>query len=545
MHSGLPDGNLNERLLNVLGELAINRNLLYHPDCIPYITSLLKAGANPNVQNQGGKTLLHYVAESNDTNGIIFLLKAGANPNVLDQSGKTPLQYITEDECFQAIQPFLSGPESDHSSDNENQEILKPGNYHLKEDPKYNLDDSYKNAENQNDQAPSDDTEYGSDDNDKTVSDKASCDTEDKDSNSGSSDYLFLEDSLSMKLKIPLTTDEQKSIDKFCEGIRGITAQNKQRSEESILESIEKIVEDYLEEGVRLNSCCSCCGKTVTNLIFEEIEGVVDQLRVNPRSSTAIINTHYYTDESDGNEYKADEYEASDIIIKRITSNLLLKGGRGKEFFFGDTELANKHYDFDYLKNLDEQYQNRKEELKSIACEGIVGRKKQAQKEEPEKVEVDNGYFYVKYPQGSAIEPAKILNNEKAKGFNLKVSILQIGKNVVRVEKNEDGKRNYTDVLHGDIEMSFTTEVGEISIHLCPSKESNKKIEVKIDDENKAKFNKLKDKSSLGKNCLLEGESVSEVIGKSVERNDGVETTKDVSSALKQVRLPQKVRHKG
>ncbi|KAF5269441.1 hypothetical protein FQR65_LT12766 [Abscondita terminalis] len=320
--------------------------------------------------------------------------------------------------------------------------------------------------------------------------------------------------------------DEQELIDKFCEEIR---------------ESIEKIVDEYLKEGIRLNSSWSNGNEkgdkeNVTSLIFKEMEGVISQLRVNPRSSTAMLNTHDYTDESDGDEYKADEYKTADIIIKRITSNLLLKGGMGQEFLSGDTELTNKHYDFDYLNGLNKQYEDRKEELKSIAYEGIVGRDGQAKKGKLEAVEIDNQYFYVKYSQDSIIEPVKIFNKAEAlkdKALNLKVSILQIGESIVRVEDIEDGKRNYTDVLKSSIEMSFTTEVGKINIYLSPSKEGGNKIEVEIDEKNKAKFNKLKDKSSLGKDCLLEGENVSEVISKNFKMSDSVsteltETTKDV-----------------
>lgn len=335
-----------------------------------------------------------------------------------------------------------------------------------------------------------------------------------------------------MKLEIPLTTSEDGLISEFCKKIKGITAQNKQEPEENILESIERIVNEYLEEGLRLNSSWSNGNEkgdkeTVTSLIFKEMEEVIAQLRVNPRSSTAMLNTHDYTDESDG-----DEYKASDIIIKRIISNLLLKGGMGQEFLSGDTELTNKHYDFDYLDDLNKQYKDRKEELISIACEGIVNKSKQTH-EYDFKAEIDNRYFYVKYSQDSIIEPTKILN--KAKALNLKVSILQIGESIVRVEGTKDGKRNYTDVLKGSIKMSFTTEVGEINIYLSPSKEGGNKIEVEIDDESEARLNKLKaEKKSLGENCLLGGKSVLEAIeDKGFKKNGNVsteptETTKDV-----------------
>ncbi|WP_375316053.1 hypothetical protein [Wolbachia endosymbiont (group A) of Colletes cunicularius] len=83
--------------------------------------------------------------------------------------------------------------------------------------------------------------------------------------------------------------------------------------------------------------------------------------------------------------------------------------------------------------------------------------------------------------------------------------------------------------------MSFTTEVGEISIYLSPSKEGGNKIEVEIDDESKARLNKLKaEKKSLGENCLLGGKSVLEAIeDKGFKKNgnvptESIETIKDV-----------------
>ncbi|CAG5057164.1 unnamed protein product [Parnassius apollo] len=54
--------------------------------------------------------------------------------------------------------------------------------------------------------------------------------------------------------------------------------------------------------------------------------------------------------------------------------------------------------------------------------------------------------------------------------------------------------------------MSFTTEVGEISINLCPNEKDSNKTEVRLVDE--VRFNKLENKSSLGQNCLLGGKSV-------------------------------------
>ncbi|WP_341814202.1 MULTISPECIES: ankyrin repeat domain-containing protein [unclassified Wolbachia] len=522
---------LDKRLSDILGWLAIDRGILN--DYIQRIMFLLQAGANPNVQNQDGKTLLHYVAERNDTDGIGFLLKAGADRNVQDQSGKTPFEYVTEHNCLQALKDLgcssndettctkLSDPDPDkdqgyYSDDSRKNEGNGSGddNKTVPTKDKGNLTNNSSNYPNKHndDQTLRDDPGYSSGDDNKTISTEPSdCDRKDEDSSCSSSDHLFLEDLLSMKLEIPLTTSEEGLIKDFCEKIRGITAQNKQESEESILESIEKIVNEYLKKGIRLNSSCNNGNEndngdkeTVISLILEEIEGVLNN-RVKPRDETRARERQSdgIADQDDGNEDKVSG------IIESITNKLLLKGGKARQkFFSGNTELA-QNYGSNYINDLSKKYKETKDKLKSIAYESIVGRDRQAQKGEPEEVDIDNVCFYVKYSQDSIIEPVKIFN--KAEDLNLKVGILQVGESIVRVEGTKDGKRNYTDVLESSIKMSFTTEAGEINIYLSPSEKDSNKIEVEIDDESEERLNKLKaEKKSLGENCLLGGKSVLE-----------------------------------
>ncbi|WP_341823225.1 ankyrin repeat domain-containing protein [Wolbachia endosymbiont (group A) of Clivina fossor] len=586
---------LDKRLSDILESNRAPLNNIQH------IILLLEAGANPNVQNrEDGKTLLHYVAEHNDTGGIRFLLGAGANPNVQDQSEKTPLHYAAENNCLQAIELLLKakadqnvqdqsgktpfeyvtehecrqaikdlGYDLDDSHENEGNpttpddsvddcsnssgddsqiESVKLSDCNTEEDSDYHSDGSCENEENStnnssnypnkhnDDQTLRDDPGYSSGDDNKTISTEPSdCDRKDEDSSCSSSDHLFLEDSLSMKLEIPLTTSEEGLIKDFCEKIRGITAQNKQESEESILESIEKIVNEYLKKGIRLNSSCSNGNEndngdkeTVTSLILEEIEGVLNN-RVKPRDETRARERQSdgIADQDDGNEDKVSG------IIESITNKLLLKGGKARQkFFSGNTELA-QNYGSNYINDLSKKYKETKDKLKSIAYEIIVGRDRQAQKGEPEEVDIDNVCFYVKYSQDSIIEPVKIFN--KAEDLNLKVGILQVGESIVRVEGTKDGKRNYTDVLESSIKMSFTTEAGEINIYLSPSEKDSNKIEVEIDDESEERLNKLKaEKKSLGENCLLGGKSVLEAIEEKGFKKNGnvptesIETIKDV-----------------
>ncbi|GHM58947.1 MAG: hypothetical protein sL5_10680 [Candidatus Mesenet longicola] len=71
-------------------------------------------------------------------------------------------------------------------------------------------------------------------------------------------------------------------------------------------------------------------------------------------------------------------------------------------------------------------------------------------------------------------------------------------------------------MLQGIIKVSFTVKIADrtekISILLYSDGENSSKIKVELDEENQEKFDKLKDKSSLGKNCFLGGKSVIQAI---------------------------------
>ena len=59
---------------------------------------LLDAGADPNVQNNDGQTLLHHMAAEGITEyvrheDVEALLNAGADPNLIDKKGWTPAHY--------------------------------------------------------------------------------------------------------------------------------------------------------------------------------------------------------------------------------------------------------------------------------------------------------------------------------------------------------------------------------------------------------------------------------------------------------------------
>lgn len=103
-------------------------------------------------------------------------------------------------------------------------------------------------------------------------------------------DNPFLKDSLFMKLKMSLTQNKQDLIDKCCGEVRGITEQNEQKDIKNTPESIKCIVAKYLEKEVMLNLKCSCCNKTVTNTVFEEIKDLTSGSHISNRSNTFVFD---------------------------------------------------------------------------------------------------------------------------------------------------------------------------------------------------------------------------------------------------------------
>ncbi|WP_341810390.1 hypothetical protein [Wolbachia endosymbiont (group A) of Volucella bombylans] len=348
-------------------------------------------------------------------------------------------------------------------------------------------------------------------------------------------DNPFLKDSLFMKLKMSLTQSKQDLIDKCCGEVRGITEQNEQKDIKNTPESIKCIVAKYLEKEVMLNLKCSCCNKTVTNTVFEEIKDLTSGSHISNRSNTFVFDNFPYQskdkncnkESEDQNCNKKNEVSEEDII-KSIVSNLLLEGGKVKRHnFFDGNEFEQIVTCNGFDDGLSEKCKEIESKLKGLAYESIVNKSKQTQN--VLGVDKDNRYFCIEYSQDSIVEVAEILNNEKAKDLNFRVGILKIGESIVRVENVEEigGKRNYMDVSKGGIEMSFTTEVGEISIYLSPSEKGSNKIKVEIDGENRARLNELKNRGkSLGENCLLGGKSVEEAIEhESFERYGSVPNT--------------------
>lgn len=334
------------------------------------------------------------------------------------------------------------------------------------------------------------------------------------------------------KLEMPFTEDEKILIGKFYKEIEGIVEQHHQdytskKCENSTvvaLRRIECLIDRYLSKDIKLNSCCIGYEYTISNLVLKKMIDISCSIW----RTTAAFRLQY--------EDASDEWDESQDAVLSIISKLLLAGGKIRSDFYSDAGIDPIMYGKD--EAIFQKCKEIKNELKRIARESIINRNEETQGNNLE-VEIDNDRLFIAYPKGSTVEVAKITNSKVSENLNIKDNVLQLGESIVRVESKK-GKRNYIDVLKGDIEMSFTTEVGKISIYLCPGVQDSSKIAVKISDNDRKKLDQLKNKEEIGKSCLLGGITVNEAIeqrffvrfGK-LMRSETISPSKEVSKKTK------------
>ena len=344
------------------------------------------------------------------------------------------------------------------------------------------------------------------------------------------------ENSILMNLANLLTESEKASIDEFHDKMESIMKEfHENRYENSAkvtLEKMEHLIDEYLKRKIKLNLRCDHYECSVSNFILKKIIDIANASSV--MRITPTTRSRY----KDNGEEAIDEWEEALEPLFNIVNKLLLAGAKIESDFYNDGMIDEAMYGSD--EPIFTECKKIKDELKSIAYRGLVNKNEQV-KDNDLKVEIDNNLVLFMWPQDSIVEVAKVMNSKVNENFSIESSILQIGESIIRVE-SIGKKRNYTDVLGDSIEMSFTTEVGEISIHLCPG-DSNI-IKVKLDGENQEKFDKLKDQSSLGESCFLGGKSVLQAVNdKGFERNgriliESAETIKQSNFVVKESGVP-------
>ncbi|MDE5061195.1 MULTISPECIES: hypothetical protein [Wolbachia] len=334
-----------------------------------------------------------------------------------------------------------------------------------------------------------------------------------------------------MGLRILLTENEKFLIDEFYRKMENIVETFRQGKHENstkvALESMEHLIDEYLRRKTKLNLRCNDYEYTVSNFVLSKIIDIA-----NANSVTRITPTTISRYKDPVTEEEAiDEWTESGEVVFSIISKLLLAGAKVEPDFYNDSMVDEIMFYND--EPIFAKCEEIKDELKSIAYESLVNRNEQA-KVDDITVEVDNNLILFQLPQNSIVEVAKIINSKVGNNLNIESGILQIGESIIRVE-SVGGKRNYTDVLEGSIEMSFTTEIGNIGIYFSSSDEDSNKIKVELNEESREKFDRLKDQSSLGKNCLLGGKSVLQAIKDGgFERNGSVCVSIELAETIKQ-----------
>jgi ankyrin repeat protein len=89
------------------GQTLLHMALFY--DCPnDVIQDILASGADINVPNREGKTLLHLAASRLDPDRVRFLIEKGADPDLRDRTGGSPLHELNQE--YSRIQQEYGGP---------------------------------------------------------------------------------------------------------------------------------------------------------------------------------------------------------------------------------------------------------------------------------------------------------------------------------------------------------------------------------------------------------------------------------------------------
>ena len=84
-------------------ENNLNVKPFHYVNAVEHARLLLNAGADINVQNDNGETLLHQAVSSCNVELIKFLLESGADCNIKDDCGRTALYYAADAEIMKTL----------------------------------------------------------------------------------------------------------------------------------------------------------------------------------------------------------------------------------------------------------------------------------------------------------------------------------------------------------------------------------------------------------------------------------------------------------
>lgn len=435
------------------------------------IDLLLEAGADPNIQDNKGKTPLCLAAAKGHYDNTNSLLSKGANPNITSRKGKTPQQIATNKLCYNIEELFLTDKQK--KMNKELYDLLALDSdctKNLKEFlSKHKRDSDLKVVLNIR-------QEMGES---KVFSyvERFAWDNEDLAQElrkifleAGALDYdkniIYRQQKKGQvsKLLVNLTSNQKEKLNKFFDKV--FQAQN--------MAELEEIVNDAIKSGVRLNYSLSQDffsdnEYTFTDYVMEKIS----ELEKNPKV-------------------------ASSIICKLVS--------RGAVF--------NSKIGIGVIDALESEFKEHKTNLKKAYRDYVsnshkfIEIAKSATNSELKDARVDNSVFYLEYSGDSIIDVAKITDRAGNLGLTqgsieYERDIIRIGKSEVEIQ-TEGGIRYYTDLIEGsDIVLTFYTSLGNVDVRLYPDVQDKSKIIVEVSNREEV-LEKFKGrKKELSNDCVL------------------------------------------
>ncbi|WP_254229773.1 ankyrin repeat domain-containing protein [Wolbachia pipientis] len=457
------------------------RTPLHYTDVLASAASLLKGKANPNIQDNRGETPLHYAASIGHANYVNLLIEKKANSNIQDTKGATPLQiaidnhhyYIEEcfftndqkslsaelyrmlDECFGAYEDH-SGYAADFIKNLK--EFL--GKHKNSEDLKviFSIRDIDGSSKILN---------YARDI-DKEVVDlflsvdaDSFCKKEDSLLDCRGSFYNVGE-KYCVKSTLWNTPNKVK-LNKFLNKI----------SEARDMYKLEEVVNKAISSGVRIGfSERSSQGKKAYNFVDHVIEKI-SKLEKNPKV-------------------------ASSIICKLVSRGAVFNNKIG----IGVVDALESEF-YDHKANVvkaHENYISSAHKFIELAKSTING--------ELYDVRIDNSTLYLEYSGDSIIDVAKITDRAGNLGLTqgsikYERDIIRIGKSEVEIQ-TEGGIRYYTDLTEGsNIVLTFYTSLGNIDVRLYPDVQDKSKIIVEVSNREEVLEKFKGHEEELGEDCVL------------------------------------------
>ncbi|WP_264377071.1 ankyrin repeat domain-containing protein [Wolbachia endosymbiont (group B) of Ochlodes sylvanus] len=432
------------------------------------IDLLLEAGADPNIQDNKGKTPLCLAAAKGHYDNTNSLLSKGANPNITSRKGKTPQQIATNKLCYNIEELFLTDKQK--KMNKELYDLLA-----LDSDCTKNLKEFLSKHKRDSDLKVVLNIRHGMGES-KVFSyvERFAWDNEDLAQElrkifleAGALDYdkniIYRQQKKGQvsKLLVNLTSNQKEKLNEFSDKV--FQAQN--------MAELEEIVNDAIKSGVRLNYSLS-------------------------------------QDFFSGNEYtftdyvmkKISELEKNPKVASNIICQLVSKGA-----VFGNTVDAN---------TLTPEFKEHKTNLKKAYIDYVsnshkfIEIAKSATNSELKDARVDNSVFYLEYSKDSKIDIIKITDG--ARDLGLTDGDVKCGRNIVKIGnseveiKIEDGIRNYTDLTEGsDIVLTFYTSLGNVDVRLYPDVQNKSKIIVEVSNREEI-LEKFKGREEeLGNDCEL------------------------------------------